>query len=45
MKQRLDHPLTFALAMILVITAGQRLFGAAAKKMGWGGISTFFNGK
>lgn len=45
MKGRLDHPITFAIAMILVITAGQRLLGAGAAKMGWNGIASFFGKK
>lgn len=39
---KLDHPLTFALAIILVVTAGQRLMAAGAAKMGWSGIASFF---
>jgi len=45
MRERFDHPLFFALAMILVVTAGQRLLGAGAAKLGWGGIATFFGRK
>ena len=41
-KATANHPLVFWFTMVILITAGQRLFGAAGKKLGWNGIATFF---
>lgn len=40
--EKFDHPIFFAIAMVLVVTSGQKLLAAGAKKMGWGGIANFF---
>jgi hypothetical protein len=45
MLSKLDHPLFFALAITLVVTATQRLAGAGAARLGWTGIATFFGKK
>lgn len=39
---KLDHPLFFTVALLFVLTAERKLIGAAAKKMGWSGIASFF---
>ena len=42
MIAKLDHPIFFALALTLVVTATQKLAAAGAKKLGWNGIASFF---
>lgn len=42
MREKADNYLVFAFTMILVVTVGQQLLGAGAKKMGWTGVASFF---
>lgn len=42
MLAKFDNFLVFALTMVLIVTASQRLLGAGAAKLGWNGIANFF---
>jgi len=42
--EELDHPLMFAAAMVLIVTAGQRFATWAAKNVGANGVASFFQG-
>lgn len=39
---KMDNFLVFALTMVLIVTASQRLLGAGAAKIGWNGVANFF---
>lgn len=42
MLEKFDNFLVFALTMVLIVTASQRILGAGASKLGWSGVANFF---
>jgi hypothetical protein len=42
MLAKMDNFLVFAITMVLVVTAGQKLLALGFKKLGWSGPAAFF---